>query len=218
MILAAIDTATRQASVALYDERGVLAESSWRTENRHSVDTLPVLRSLMRLEHLEPSSLGALAVASGPGSFTGLRIGMSLAKGLALALDLPIVGIPTLAVTAYVAGDPGGPLWGVMEAGRGRLCVQPFRFEEGLPVATLQAEVVSASEWAPDASEPILLAGELRADVVERLLRLPDAENIAIASLASSMRRAGYLAELAWERVQRQEVDDLDTLDLNYAQ
>ncbi len=218
MILAAIDTATRQASVALYDERGVLAESSWRTENRHSVDTLPVLTSLMRLEHLEPSSLGALAVASGPGSFTGLRIGMSLAKGLALALDLPIVGIPTLAVTAYVAGDPGGPLWGVMEAGRGRLCVQSFRFEEGLPVADSEAEIVDANAWAPDASEPILLAGELRANVVKRLFALPGAENIAIASLASSVRRAGYLAELAWERVQRQDLDDLDTLDLTYAQ
>ncbi|MGC9358844.1 MAG: tRNA (adenosine(37)-N6)-threonylcarbamoyltransferase complex dimerization subunit type 1 TsaB [Anaerolineae bacterium] len=218
MILAAIDTATRQASVALYDERGVLAESSWRTENRHSVETLPVLKSLMYLEHLQPSSLGALAVASGPGSFTGLRIGMSLAKGLALALDLPIVGIPTLAVTAYVAGDPGGPLWAVMEAGRGRLCIQPFRFEEGLPVADSKAEIVDANAWTPDASEPVLLAGELRADVVERLFALPDAENIAIASLASSVRRAGYLAELAWERVQRQEVDDLDTLDLTYVQ
>ncbi len=218
MIIAAIDTATRQASVALYDERGVLAESSWRTENQHSVDTLPVLKSLMRLQHLQPSALGALAVASGPGSFTGLRIGMSLAKGLALALDLPIVGIPTLAVTAYVAGDPGCPLWAVMEAGRDRLCVQPFRFEEGLPVAEAEAQVVEATVWAPDASQPLLLAGELRADVVERLLGLPDAENIAITSFASSLRRAGYLAELAWERVQRQEVNDLDTLDLTYAQ
>lgn len=218
MILAAIDTATRQASVALYDERGVLAESSWRTENRHSVDTLPVLEGLMRLQRLEPAALGAVAVASGPGSFTGLRIGMSLAKGLALALDVPIVGVPTLTVTAYVAGDPGCQLWAVMEAGRGRLCVQPFRFEEGLPLPENDASVVDAASWAPKASEPVLLAGEIRAMVVDRILQLPQAENIAIASLASSVRRAGYLAELAWERVQRQETDDLDTLDVSYAQ
>jgi len=218
MILVAIDTSSRQASVALYDERGVLAEASWRTENRHSVDTLPMIESLLRLQRLEASSLGAVAVASGPGSFTGLRIGMSLAKGLALALDLPIVGVPTLAVTAYVAGDPGCRLWAVMEAGRGRLCVQPFAFDEGLPVAEAEAQVVDAADWVPEHDEPILLAGEIGAELAQRLLALPDGEQIAITSLASSVRRAGYLAELAWERIQRQEADDLDSLDLHYAQ
>lgn len=218
MILVAIDTSSRQASVALYDDRGVMAEASWRSENHHSVDTLPMLESLLRMQRLEPSDLGAVAVTSGPGSFTGLRIGMSLAKGLALALDLPIVGVPTLAVTAYVAGDPGCRLWAVMEAGRGRLCVQPFGFEEGLPVAEADARVVDASDWVPEHAEPILLAGEIGAELAQRLLGLPDGELVAITSLASSVRRAGYLAELAWERIQRQETDDLDALDLTYAQ
>ena len=218
MILAAIDTSSRQASIALYDERGVLAEASWRTENRHSVDTLPTLESLLRMQGLEPAAVEAVAVASGPGSFTGLRIGMSLAKGLALALDVRIVGVPTLAVTAYVAGDPGCLLWAVMEAGRGRLCVQPFRFDDGLPVAEADARVVDASEWVPDHVDPILLAGEIGPKLAERLLDLPDGEQIAITSLASSVRRAGYLAELAWERLQRGQTDDLDTLDLAYAQ
>ena len=106
MILA-IDTATRMASIALYDATGVLAEETWRSQNNHSVELMPAVMRLVERQQKTLSDISGVAVSLGPGSFTGLRSGLSLAKGLCLALQTPIVGVPTLQVTAYAAGDPG---------------------------------------------------------------------------------------------------------------
>ena len=86
MILA-IDTATRTASIALYDSSGVLAEESWRSRNNHSVEVMPAIMRLVERQGCSMSDLAGIAVSLGPGSFTGLRIGLSAAKGLCLALD-----------------------------------------------------------------------------------------------------------------------------------
>jgi tRNA threonylcarbamoyladenosine biosynthesis protein TsaB len=211
-MLLAIDTATRYASIALYDTSGIIAERSWRSENNHSVETTPALAEMLAAQKVAPESLLGVAVAKGPGSFTGLRIGMSIAKGLCLALQVPIVAIPTLDIVAYAAGDPGGPVMAVLEVGRGRICVASYRFEEGLPRQQGETALVRASEWVLPAPEPMLVTGEISPALAEHLLQQPDAENIALSSMASSLRRAGYLAELAWERLQKQNVDDLDSL------
>ena len=217
-MLLAIDTATRYASIALYDASGVISEASWRSRNNHSVETLPAVASMLALHGLEPQALTGLAVAKGPGSFTGLRIGMSIAKGLCLALGIPIVAIPTLDIVAYAVGDTGSRILCVLEAGRGRICVAAYRFVDGLPVQDGDIALQRALEWTPQASEPMFVAGEISAELAEHLLQLPNAEELSIASLAGSLRRAGYLAELAWNRFQEGATDDLDLLSPMYAQ
>ena len=211
-MLLAVDTATRYASVALYDASGVISEASWRSGSNHSVETLPNVARMVALARLTSTSLTGVAVALGPGSFTGLRIGMSVAKGLCLALDIPIVAIPTLDIITYAVGDPGSRVLSVLEAGRGRICVAAYHFTDGLPIQDGEIELAKAAEWIVSAREPVLVAGEVSADLAERLLRQPDAANIAISSLAGSLRRAGYLAELAWDRLQQGKVSDLDSL------
>jgi len=211
-MLLAIDTATRYASIALYGAQGVISEQSWRSDNRHSVQVMPAIAAMLEQQGLGPSSLQAVAIAKGPGSFTGLRIGMSIAKGLCLALGIPIIAIPTLEITTYAVGDPGTPVLAVLEAGRGRLCVGTFTFADGLPVQQGSIELLSASQWIVPADEPVLVAGEVSAELAERILSQANAENVAISSLAGSLRRAGYLAELAWDRFQQGQVDDLDTV------
>lgn len=216
-MLLAIDTATRFASLALYDASGIRYEQSWRSDNNHTVEIAPAIAHMLAQQKLTPAMLTGVAVAQGPGSFTGLRIGMSIAKGLCFALEIPIVAIPTLDITAYAAGDPGGPVMAVLEAGRGRLCVARYHFEDGLPVRDGEIELVKASEWVLEAREPVLIAGEVSAELAESLSQQPNAENIAISSMAGSVRRAGYLAELAWDRLQSGQVDDLDTSSPIYA-
>ena len=211
-MLLAIDTATRYASLALYDHSGVVAECSWRSGHNHSVEMMPAIAQTLARQRLTPQDLSAVAVSKGPGSFTGLRIGMSIAKGLCLALDIPIIAIPTLDIITYAIGDPGGPVIAVLEAGRGRLCVCPYTFEDGIPVQSGELQLVRESTWVPEIEEPVLIAGELGAQVVERLMELPEGDDISVASLAGSLRRAGYLAELAWERFEGGLTDDLDTL------
>jgi tRNA threonylcarbamoyladenosine biosynthesis protein TsaB len=216
-MLLAIDTATRYASIALYDAAGIAAESSWRSENNHSVEVMPAIAAMLSLQRLEPRDLTAVAVAQGPGSFTGLRIGMSIAKGFCLALDIPIIAVPSLDVVTYAAGDPGGPILAVLETGRGRLAVARYRFDEGLPAQDSDISVVLSSRWAPETDGPMLITGEVSAELAERLLALPNADDLSISCLAASLRRAGYLAELAWERLQEDAVDDLDTVSPIYA-
>ena len=211
-MLLAIDTATRHASVALYDASGIVFEQSWYSENNHSVETMPAIAQMLSRQGLSPKSLTGVAVAKGPGSFTGLRIGMSIAKGLCLALDIPIVAISTLDITAYAVGDPGGLVFAVLEAGRGRICVASYRFEDGLPVQRGETALCRALEWEVEAEEPILIAGEVSAELAEHLMKLPNGANIAISSLSGSLRRAGYLAELAWDNLQEGASDDLDSL------
>lgn len=211
-MLLAIDTATRYASLALYDESGILTERSWRTGNNHCVEVMPAIAAMLAQQGCAPSALTGVAVAKGPGSFTGLRIGMSIAKGLCCALDIPIIAVPTLDIITYAVGDPGIRVLAVLEAGRGRACVASYRFEEGLPVQQGDIELVTIHEWVVPANEPVLIVGEVSAELAERILRQPDAERITISSLASSLRRAGYLAELAWDRLQNGQVDDLNTL------
>ncbi len=216
-MLLAIDTATRYASIALYDASGVVVEKSWRSENNHSVEVLPAIARSLSQQAMAPSDLAAVAVAKGPGSFTGLRIGMSIGKGLCLALDIPIIAIPTLHIVTYAAGDPGYPVYAVLQAGRGRICVAPYRFEEGLPVQTDAVQLVKASQWEIEEEEPALVAGEVDDALAERLLNRSNGQEIYITSLSSSLRRAGYLAELAWERLEEGEINDLDSLEPIYA-
>ena len=106
-MLLAVDTSTRAMGVALYDGARVLSEMTWISKNHHTIELAPTVEQA--LGHIGGGSddLKALGVAIGPGSFTGLRIGLALAKGLALSHRLPIVGIPTLDVVAGARTRPG---------------------------------------------------------------------------------------------------------------
>src|SRR5512134_1144294 len=95
-LLLAIDTSTLMAGVALYDGVHVLSEIIWHSPNHHTVELAPVVADVLKRSGIKAPDLKALGVATGPGSFTGLRIGMAFAKGLALAWRIPLVGIPTL--------------------------------------------------------------------------------------------------------------------------
>ena len=91
----AIDTSTNTTSVALVQDSEVLAELTWRSGQNHTVELLPQLAHLLNQAKLNLQSASGIIVARGPGSFNGLRVGFSTAKGLAFSLGIPIVGIST---------------------------------------------------------------------------------------------------------------------------
>ena len=105
-MLLAVDTSTLWIGLALYDESRVLAENIWHTENHHTIELVPSIENLLKRCKVSPADLQALAVATGPGSFTSLRISLAVVKGLALACHLPVVGIPSLDILA--AAQPQG--------------------------------------------------------------------------------------------------------------
>src|SRR5688572_28150118 len=100
-LLVAMDTASDIAGVALLSDGELLAEMTWRAHQSHSRDLLPVLDWLLTKQGRSKDASAAIAVCTGPGSYAGLRVGLSTAKTLAYALDVPIVGVGRLMADAY---------------------------------------------------------------------------------------------------------------------
>ena len=130
-MLIAIDTATQTASLALHDGQRVRYESSWEAGWRHTVQLTQRLVQALGDLGLGPQDLTGVAVALGPGSFTGLRVGLAVAKGLVLARRIPLVGIPTLDALAAAQGRDRRPLLAILHAGRGRICTSTYRWRKG---------------------------------------------------------------------------------------
>ena len=97
----AIDTSSNVCGLSLSNKGDTLSELSWQTVQNHTVEVTYNLAYLFSLARVNPESLSAIIVAKGPGSFNGLRVGMSIAKGIAFSLNIPILGISTLEVEAY---------------------------------------------------------------------------------------------------------------------
>ena len=125
-VILAIDTATRFISLALHDGQRLLLENTWLTANNHTVELAPAIRAAFAQTRTTPTALTAVAVSQGPGSFTGLRIGMGVAKGLALATGCPLVAVPTLEIVPAAVPLAPEPLVDVLQARRGRVCAQTF--------------------------------------------------------------------------------------------
>lgn len=204
--LLAIDTSTRQAGVAVYAAGALPAELGWCAGRAQTAALLGEIDRCLALASLTPAGLGAVAVATGPGSFNALRVGLSTAKGLAFALGLPLVGVPTLDVTAYPHGAGGRPVRAVLAAGRGRLVSALYRWQDGATRRVGDYSNTSVEELAATIVEPTLLCGELDPDVAARLATLAPAAQLAPPALRG--RRAAALAELAWGRLRAGDTDD----------
>jgi len=208
-MLLAIDTATNTASLALHDGDRVRYEATWEAGRRHTVQLTPRLVAALTALGLTPDDLTGVAVALGPGSFTGLRVGMAVAKGLVLAQGIPLVGVPTLDVVALAQGRDRRPLVAVLQAGRGRICAATYRWRKGWQ----RREGPRLTTWedlAAGVERSTLFCGEVDRRGAEVLAGLGDLAEVLPP--AHNLRRAGFLAELAWDRVRRGQTDDPATL------
>jgi tRNA threonylcarbamoyladenosine biosynthesis protein TsaB len=210
-MLLVVDTSTQSVGLALYNGTEIMAEMVWQTQSHHSVELAPAVQSLLKRCGVAPARLTALGVALGPGSFTSLRIGLAFIKGMALTLHLPVIGIPTLDITAAAIQPVNAcPLVAVLRAGRSRLAVGWYDWRADTWKARSQAEVMVFDELAEQFKQPTLVCGELDAEQRAALARKK--KNVILANPALSVRRPAYLAELAWNRWQSGETDDVISL------
>jgi len=121
MRILALDTATSACTVAVVDGESVLAELTLQVPRAHSTRLMPLVAQALKESGLDRRDLDAVAVGVGPGSFTGLRIGLATAKGLAFALDKPCVGVCTLKAMAYGTGAQEGLVVSLLDARRGQV-------------------------------------------------------------------------------------------------
>lgn len=220
-MLLAVDTSTAQIGLGLFDGVQVVAESTWYSHQHHTVELAPALADLLRRASCSMRDVQAIGVALGPGSFTALRVGLAFVKGLALAKKVAVVGVPTLQIVA--AGQPAAklPLVAVLQAGRGRIAAERFKYvETSLLVMAWKslgaAEITTADALADSIEKPTLVAGELTAAERQRLARKK--VNILVAPPSLCVRRPAVLAQLAWVRWQEGRVDEAASLAPIYLQ
>lgn len=204
-MLLAIDTATRLLSIALYDGRQVLAEMTWHAGTTHSVQLAPSIQELLTRAQTPINDITALGVAIGPGSYTGVRIGVSMAKGLAAAHRLPLVDVTTL--DALAAAQPSlqsryGLITTVL-AGRGRVIAAAYRWSKREWVKRAEPRIMEWEALFDSIDAPAYLSGEIN-DEGYRQFEAAQAREVPVELLPAAfrLRRAGFLAQVAWERLQ----------------
>lgn len=213
--LLAIDTSTEQAGIAvLAGERSV--ELRWTSGREQTTSVLDQVDRCLSLVNVAASDLHAIAVASGPGMFNGLRVGMSMAKGFALSLDVPIVGVSTLEVTAFpwlrLGSSEGIDVVPVVSAGRGRVVFTRYSAGEGPGGEPENATIDELFERIRAAGGRQIVVGELPDD---RLAELADTGCIIDAG-SSYARSPMALARLGVARLRAGEQDDLVALEPVY--
>src|SRR5258706_1449881 len=204
-MLLAVDTSTTQVGLALYDGAQVIGEFAWRSGQRHTVELALAIAELLTRCALTINDVNVLVVALGPGSFTSLRVGLALVKGLALARHIPLIGIPTLDILAHAQPASKLPLAVAIEAGRGRYALGWYKVSRKRWQAQGEVRVVTFEALMAEVQSPSIMCGEFTAETRQKIILN---ENMHLASPTNSIRRPAVLAELAWARWQNDEVDD----------
>lgn len=215
MILA-IDSSTQWMGLALADGEMVWYEKVWKTNRRHTVELSPAIQQALHETTLKPQDLSAVAVALGPGSFTSLRIGLAFAKGLSLSLKIPIIGIPTLDVTARGQAPADIPMLCVLKSGRERLAVCEYHYGQNGWQAASDIYTASAQELEEVITSPTIIRGEI--DENERRYLKRRWRNALVADPCDNVRRPSLLAAMALEQLEANDADQPVSLAPIYVQ
>lgn len=165
MKILGFDSSARTASVALFDDRRLVAQYFQNCGLTHSRTLLPMAEDMLKNLGVELDDIGLLAVARGPGSFTGIRIGVSTVKGLAWANEMPVLGVSTLEAAAYngLTLAEGSLVCAVMDARRSQFYNALFEMHDGSPVRLCSDRAIDSSDLAVDIEKykkPVYLVGD----------------------------------------------------------
>jgi len=202
----AIDTSTDFASIALSCEGETIAELTWHSGQNHTVELVPNITHLLNQTKLSPQSLGAIFVAKGPGSFNGLRVGMSTAKGFAFALSIPLIGISTLEIEAYPFACTRLPLCPIHNAGRGEIATALYQQSDDWHCLT-EEHITTADVLCQQIKRKTLFCGEIPPPLVQQLQQRLGKQAI-MPDPAARLRHASHLAALGWQRLSRGDQDN----------
>ena len=173
MLILAFESSARAASVTLVEDGRLISQYSQCSGLTHSRTLLPMAEDMLKNAELSLDKVDLFAVAHGPGSFTGIRIGVSTVKGLAWAADKPCVGVSTLEAMAWHGLAAGGLVCPVMDARRSQVYNALFQVENGKPVRLCEDRPIALSQLAEELrtlNAPAFLIGD-GAELAEKYLR-----------------------------------------------
>jgi tRNA threonylcarbamoyladenosine biosynthesis protein TsaB len=206
----AIETSGRIGSIATVDDGQVLSEEEFPHGLQHAAHILPIIDRLTRAQNWKPADIQELYVSAGPGSFTGLRIGITLAKTLALATGVKVVAVPSVRVLAENAPPDARHLILVLDAKREQIFTARFErvgegWEEREP-----AHVERLSEALSRSPRPVYLLGE-GVPYHKQFIPMDDAD-VIVAPEASWRARASSVAKIGISMARAGEFADIDRL------
>lgn len=199
-----IDTSTRYASVALSEDGRVRAALHWRSDRNHSVELAPAIRQVMQYAPSGMDDLNAVCATRGPGGFSALRVGLSVAKSLAMARRLPLVSVNTLDVELLPFRNFPGPVSAVVAAGRSKVFLATL---DGDSSGEVHYRIVERERLADALPDGTILCGEEARDA-GRMVRA----DVTVVDAHPPTRSASALAELAYQRLRSGAADDPDTV------
>jgi tRNA threonylcarbamoyladenosine biosynthesis protein TsaB len=206
-----VDSTTAVASVALVDADRVIAEIWRNTTSRHARQLMPMIAQLLGDAEICLNELDGLSVAIGPGSFTGIRVGLATVKGLIHVIRKPLVGIVTLdSLVCNLAGVPG-IICPVIEARKNELYTAMYRWQSNEMqrfTGYLVVSPESLSALLKDCDDPVTFLGDGVNTYGEILLRDLGARG-QVASTADNLPRAAQIGLLGWKRILSGQVDDV---------
>ena len=217
MLLLAFETSAKAGSVALMKDGVLLAESYQNTGLTHSQTTLPMAQNLIESCGYQPGDIEAVAVAAGPGSFTGVRIGVAAAKGFAWGRQLPCYGVSTLEAMAFGLGINAGYVLPVMDARRAQVYTALFYAQEGRLTRRTEDRAISLQELGEELknlSEPVFLVGDGSILCYNTLKDLVPA--LTLPAEHHLHQRAAGVALAAMAKIAAGENGDGSTLQPNY--
>lgn len=205
MKILALDSSGLVASVAVAEDDMLLAEYTVNYKKTHSQTLLPMLDTIARMIELDLNSVDAIAVAAGPGSFTGLRIGSATAKGLGLALDKPLVAVPTVEGLAYNLYDVSQLICPVMDARRNQVYTGIYRFEDHEMITVMEQAALSVEELCGKLNEmnrEVIFLGDgvaVYRELLSEKMQVP----YSFAPAHVNKQRAGAIAALGMRYIKR---------------
>lgn len=195
----ALDTSAKAASCAVYKDRLLLCESFSNSGLTHSVTLMPMVKDMLSNANISLDDIGLFAVSTGPGSFTGLRIGVSAVKGMAMASDKPCAAISTLEALAYNVLPFNGIISPAMDARRNQVYAAAFLGGGAKPERLMEDEALPVAELAERLkayAKPVMLVGDGAELCYEAMRGTLDDISLAPASLLHQ-RASGVCAAAA---------------------
>lgn len=214
-MLLAIDTSTTVTGVACYHHHGLIGECAWYSGRNHTTQVLPQVQLFLAHLGYTPSDIEAVGVALGPGSWSGLRVGLSIAKGLAFAGGLGIIGVGTLDALAYQYSSVALPVYPLIRLGRERFATAMFQWDGNEWERKSKPRNVSLADLCAEISHVAFFCGDIDATVQAEIYEQLQGRACFPVN-AAMLRRPGYLASLAWQRFIAGDYDEIARLEPLY--
>jgi len=216
-VLLAIETATLASGVALATADKLVAEIIVQTKKTHSERLMPHIEQLLELGQVAKEDITAIAVSIGPGSFTGLRIGLATAKALAYVWNVPVIGVSTLAALAYACPAPNSLICPLLDAQKGNVYQAVYRWEKGILQEVIPPRVIAHQEAINELASqplPVIMLGEGAVLFQEAIVAAADPIELAPPHII--LPRAGSVALLGHQLLRQGIRHDVMTLEPLY--